>query len=382
MKVIALILSGGEGKRFDKNLPKQFFKINDKTILEICVQKFIESNLFDKIIVVTNKKFLQKTKLSLNNNTVKLVYGGKTRQQSVYNGLKSIKSMKPKYVVIHDSVRPFVTKDFLKRMILSLKQKDCVIPFLKIYDSIRKIDKQIYQNIDREKIKLIQTPQGFNFKKIYEAHKAFINKEYTDDSIIAYKNGCKINFIDGELLNIKITTKKDFNKIKRFYEENKKNNMVRVGNGFDVHKFTKGKFITLLGVKIPFNRSLEGHSDADVGIHSLVDAIFGAISKGDIGDHFPPSQKRWKNMNSEFFLKYAQKALDKDNQSINNLDITIICEKPKISLFKNRMKKNISKILKIDENIINIKATTTEKLGFLGREEGIACQSIVTISKK
>ena len=115
--------------------------------------------------------------------------------------------------------------------------------------------------------------------------------------------------------------------------------MVRVGNGFDVHKFTKGKFITLLGVKIPFNRSLEGHSDADVGIHSLVDAIFGAISKGDIGDHFPPSQKRWKNMNSEFFLKYAQKALDKDNQSINNLDITIICEKPKISLFKNRMKK-------------------------------------------
>ena len=208
MKVIALILSGGEGKRFDKNLPKQFFKINDKTILEICVQKFIESNLFDKIIVVTNKKFLQKTKLSLNNNTVKLVYGGKTRQQSVYNGLKSIKSMKPKYVVIHDSVRPFVTKDFLKRMILSLKQKDCVIPFLKIYDSIRKIDKQIYQNIDREKIKLIQTPQGFNFKKIYEAHKAFINKEYTDDSIIAYKNGCKINFIDGELLNIKITKKR------------------------------------------------------------------------------------------------------------------------------------------------------------------------------
>ena len=156
---------------------------------------------------------------------------------------------------------------------------------------------------------------------------------------------------------------------------------VKVGNGFDVHKLVNGKFLKLLGVKIPFNKTLEGHSDADVGIHALVDSILGALSKGDIGDYFPPSEKKWKNKDSKYFLKYSKKILDDEKYIINNIDITFICEKPKISSYKQKMKKVISSILGISENNINIKATTTEKLGFLGREEGIACQVLTTISK-
>ena len=164
--------------------------------------------------------------------------------------------------------------------------------------------------------------------------------------------------------------------------ESKPNNSVlKVGNGFDVHKLINGKFIKLLGIKIPFNKKLEGHSDADVGIHAIVDSILGALSKGDIGDYFPPSEEKWKNKDSKYFLKYSKKVLDDEKYIINNIDITLICEKPKISSYKKKMKKVIASILDIKENIINIKATTTEKLGFLGREEGIACQVLTTISK-
>jgi len=382
VKVIALIVSGGEGKRFDKYLPKQFFKINSKSILEQCVKKFVDSSLFYKIVVVCNNEFISESKKVLDKYNVSFVNGGKSRQESVYNGLKSIKKDSPSKVLIHDAVRPFFSTNLVNEIIKKLKTNDSVIPSLKIFDSIRLFKKREYKNLNRESIKLIQTPQGFDFKKIYDAHKRFKKEIYTDDSLLFYNNGNKIKIISGEIMNIKVTEKKEFQELKKFYE--KKNNDInfRIGNGFDVHKFRKGGKLKLLGVNLPFNKSLIGHSDADVGIHALVDAILGAISQGDIGEHFPPTDEKWKNKNSEFFLDYTKNLMEKNGFSINNIDITLICERPKISKHKEKMKVKISKILNIKKNNVNIKATTTEKLGFLGREEGIACQVSVLVLKK
>ena len=379
MKVIALIVSGGEGKRFDKNLPKQFFKIHNKSILEHCVKKFIDSNLFYKIVVVCNKDFIKKTKEILNNYELSFVKGGCNRQESVYNGLNFIKKDSPSKVMIHDAVRPFFSINLLKEIIKKLNKNDSAIPTLKIFDSVRLFEKKKYKNLNRENIKLIQTPQGFDFKKIFNAHKKFKNEINTDDSLLFYKNGNKIKTIEGEIMNIKVTEKRGFKDLKKIYEEEKNSIKLRIGNGFDVHKFKKGDKLRLLGVNLPFNKSLTGHSDADVGIHAIVDAILGAISKGDIGEHFPPTEKKWKNKNSEFFLKYTKDLMEKNGFSLNNIDITVICEKPKISIYKEKMKERIAKILEIKKTDINIKGTTTEKLGFLGREEGIACQVSVSV---
>ena len=381
MKVIALIVSGGEGKRFDKKLPKQFFKINDKSILENCVKKFVDSNLFYKVVVVCNKDFMNVSKKILSKYKLSYVKGGNTRQESVYNGLKSINKDFPNKVLIHDAVRPFFSKNLLFEMIKKLKSHDSVIPALNVFDSVRLFKKTEYKNLNRENIKMIQTPQAFDFRKIYNAHKKFKNENNTDDSLLFYKNGNKIKIITGEIMNFKVTEKKEFEELKKIYEEEKKNINLRIGNGFDVHKFKKGKKLKLLGVSLPFNKTLAGHSDADVGIHALVDAILGAISKGDIGEHFPPTEKKWKNKNSEFFLEYTKNLMKKNGFLVNNIDITIICEKPKISKYKQRMKEKIAKILEIKKDNVNIKGTTTEKLGFLGREEGIACQVSVSVFK-
>ncbi len=381
MKVIALIVSGGEGKRFDKNLPKQFFTINNKSILEQSVKKFVDSNLFDKIVVVCNKDFVQKSKKILNKYKISYVKGGNSRQESVFKGLKSIEKDFPQKVMIHDAVRPFFSINLLNTIINKLKQSDSVIPTLKIFDSARLFEKKKYQNLSRENIRLIQTPQGFDFKKIYAAHKNFKNEIYTDDSLLFHKNGNKIKAITGEIMNFKVTEKKGFEEYKKIFEDRKTNLNFRIGNGFDVHKFEKGSSLKLLGINLPFNKSLMGHSDADVGIHALVDAILGAISEGDIGEHFPPTEKKWKNKNSEFFLEYAKNLMKNNGFQLNNIDITVICEKPKISKYKKKMKEKIAKILEIEKDNVNIKGTTTEKLGFLGREEGIACQVSVSVLK-
>mgnify|MGYP001329412445 CR=1 FL=1 len=380
-KNIALIVSGGEGKRFDKNKPKQFFKINEKTILEITVKKFVDSKLFDKITIVCSKAYLNDTKKILKKENVLITLGGETRQDSVFNGLKFCKKYNPNKILIHDVVRPFFSVRLLNDVLKKIDKKICVIPALKIFDSVREVKRNNYNDLNRNNLKLIQTPQGFNYDEILNAHKKFEKLNITDDSLLAYKNGCKIKIVDGEYFNYKITEKNDLLENKLIINRNM-NDTTRTGSGFDVHKFTKGDFLILCGIKIPFNKSLEGHSDADVGFHSLVDAILGSIGKGDIGEHFPPSQKKWKDKNSLFFLEYAVKLLDKEKFKINNLDLTIICEKPKMTNYKEKMKRKISEVLNIELNKINIKATTTEKLGFLGREEGIACQANVTVSMK
>ncbi len=378
---LAIILSGGLGKRFNNKKPKQFFKINNLTIIEKSVNKFVESRLFDKIIIVSHDKFIKDTKLLFKNKQISIIKGGKTRQESVFNGLKEAKKKNPKYIFIHDSVRPFFSLNLLNSIFINLKKNICVIPTLDVYDSVRYLKKKDYQDVSRENLKLIQTPQGFCFNSIYEAHKNIKGSIYTDDSMVLYDFKNKIKLIKGEKSNFKITTKEDFELGKLLSKGLNYMNEIRVGTGFDVHRFKKGKFLKLFGIKIPFDKSLEGHSDADVGFHSIVDAVLGGLCLGDIGNHFPPTDKKWKDKASVFFMKYARDLLIKEKFKINNLDITLICENPRVSVYKSSFIKSVSEALNIDIKRVNIKGTTTEKLGFLGREEGIACQVSVTLSK-
>ena len=378
---LAIILSGGTGKRFDLSKPKQFYKLNKKTIIETTVEKFVNSNLFNYIIVVSHKDFFKFTKNLFNNTNIKVILGGENRQKSVFNGLSAAKSLDPKYVLIHDAVRPFFSMNLLKRVLKNLEGEISVIPSIKVYDSVRYFKNKKYSNVFRESLKLIQTPQGFCFNSIYEAHKKNKESIHTDDSMILYELKNKIKLIKGEKINFKITTKEDYKIGKLIVKENNNVSDIRVGTGFDVHKFKKGKKLKLFGITIPFNKSLDGHSDADVGFHSIVDAILGGLCLGDIGNHFPPTDNKWKNKQSIFFMTHVKKLLKNEKFQINNLDVTLICEKPKVSQYQKRFIKSVAQALDIDCSKINIKGTTTEKLGFLGREEGIACQVSVTLSK-
>ena len=378
---LAIILSGGAGTRFDISKPKQFYKLNKKTIVETTVEKFVNSNFFNHIIVVSHKDFFKFTKSLFNNKNIKVILGGENRQKSVFNGLSAAKSLNPKYVLIHDAVRPFFSMNLLQRVLKNLEGEISVVPSINVYDSVRYFKNKKYSNVFRDNLKLIQTPQGFCFKSIYEAHKKNKESIHTDDSMILYELKNKIRLIKGEKINFKITTKEDYNIGKLIVKEKDNMSDIRVGTGFDVHKFKKGKKLKLFGITIPFDKSLDGHSDADVGFHSIVDAILGGLCLGDIGNHFPPTDNKWKNKQSIFFMTYVKKLLKNEKFKVNNLDVTLICEKPKVSQYQKRFIESVAEALDIDCRKINIKGTTTEKLGFLGREEGIACQVSVTLSK-
>ena len=378
---IAIILSGGTGSRFKSKVAKQFFKIDENTIIEMSVYKFINSNKFNKVIIVSHKSYIKKTKkLFHKNKTIVVIEGGTSRQSSVFNGLKIAKKFNAKYIFIHDAVRPFFSEELIDSILDKLSENDGVIPAINIYDSIREVKRSSYINVSRKNLKVIQTPQGFRFSSIFNAHKIKKNLEYTDDSMILYESIKKIEIIDGQNFNFKITTKNDLEFGKIFIKGKKKMNNIRVGTGFDVHKFKEGKYLILFGIKIPFNKSLDGHSDADVGFHAIVDSILGALCLGDIGNHFPPTNDKWRNKPSIYFMKFAEKLLLKNHYKINNLDITLICEEPRVSKYQTLFIGSISKALKIEKDIINVKGTTTEKLGFIGRKEGIACQVSVTLS--
>ena len=379
-KNIALVLlCGGIGKRFSKTLPKQFHKINNLTILELNLKTFISFSIFSYITIVSSKKYILKTrqicrKFFSNGLTINIIEGGNTRQLSSKKGCKDLEKYSPKKILIHDVARPFVNKDLVTRLIKNTKKDSGCIPVLKINDTIKDIKNGVINSVKRDNLYVIQTPQCFNFEVIYNAHMNATINNYTDDSSLASDYGAKITTTEGLKENIKITTMEDL-------ENSKINNNIVVGSGFDVHEFTKGKSLTLCGIQIPFSKKLKGHSDADVGIHTIVDAILGALSLGDIGDHFPPTDSKWKNANSLIFLEKCYSLIKKLNSQIIHIDLTFICEEPKLTKHKLKMKKKIAEILKIDTDKINIKATTTETLGFLVRKEGIAAQATVTLKK-
>ncbi len=374
MKNALVILAGGKGKRFAQKTPKQFYNIGNTNIMDLLLSN-IDSKLFDILVISIDKKYRNKylNHSIFQKNKILFSDPGMNRKKSSYNALIKLKKFKIKNVLIHDAARPFCSNNLIKRIINKLKKNNNVIPFVEYND--RQISKVNKKDI---KVLNIQTPQGFHYNVILDAHRKLRNEIFSDDSGLLQKLNIKINFIKGEKTNLKITYPEDLKFIPLI-----KKTIFKSGIGYDIHQFDKKnkKGLKLCGVKIPFTK-LKGHSDADVGLHAICDSIFGALSMRDIGYHFPNNDKKFKNIDSSKFIYYCREKLNEKGFYIINIDINIIAEKPNISKYVLSMKKRISKLLKIPEKIISIKATTNEKIGFIGNGDGIAAESIVQISNE
>ena len=382
----AIILAAGSGNRYDKHHLKQLQFIDDKTVLYHSVKNFIDKKI-DLVFVVVNKNHLIDAKNALKDIKIdKFIIGGKTRQESVFNALLKLKKYKPNKVLIHDSARPNITKLIINKVIKYLNKYEAVIPVLKINDAVKKINssKFLTEDINKDELVLAQTPQGFLFKNILKNHidNNLINAN--DDTALFNKFESKVYTFIGDYQNIKITTKTDLNTIKSIMKKNI-NYIPVTGLGIDIHKFdskvSKNSYILLGSAKIKYKKSLIGHSDADVLIHALVDSILGTIAEADIGNKFPNTEKKWKNANSIVFLDYALQKIKENNCKLIHTDITIICEQPKIDPHRKKIQNKLVKLLSLSDKDISVKATTTEKLGYLGRSEGIMVQCVTTILK-
>ena len=364
-----IILAGGESKRFNSKTPKPYLQYKGKPLLLHSIDKAKKYRKFSKIVVVINKRhktYIEKLKIK----NVKIIIGGNTRAESAYKGLNCIRNDNVKSVMIHDAARPDFSIKLLDRLSKNLKLNDCVVPAIQTPDSIKQKSLNIVSNLKRENIYLIQTPQAFNYKKLYTLQN---NKGYeaTDDSSLFVKAGKKIKIIKGELNNKKITINSDI----------EVDNLIKYGLGFDVHRLVPNKKLYLGGIKIPYSLGTLGHSDGDPVLHAVTDAILGACSKGDIGERFSDNNRKFKNIRSTILLSKVIEETESYGYLINNLDINIITQKPKIQKYKKQILNCIAKICNISPTQINIKGKTTEKLGVIGKEKAIACEVIASVIK-
>jgi 2-C-methyl-D-erythritol 4-phosphate cytidylyltransferase/2-C-methyl-D-erythritol 2,4-cyclodiphosphate synthase len=361
-----IILASGQSKRFNSSKPKQFIKYKNKALFEHSLDKALKSKLFKKIIIVTNDKKQIKKKYS---KDVLIIKGGKERSDSSLIGLKFIKKYKPNNVLIHDAARPNFTIKLLKNLINSLKKNKASIPVISSKDSIKyKVKNQLF-NLNRKNSYLTQTPQAFKFKDVYDLSIKQKSK-IQDEATLFIENNLKLNFIKGEILNNKITFKEDLISSKTYF-----------GIGFDIHRLVKNKKLYLGGIKIPYHSGLKGHSDGDVILHAIIDALLGAMRKKDIGTFFPDNKNKFKNIRSPKMLKPIIEILNNNNFYINNLDINLICEQPKVSKYRAKIINSLSNLLNLDKDLINLKGKTVEKLGLIGNEKAIACETIISLTQ-
>ena len=361
-----VILAAGKSKRFHKKMPKQFYNYKNKEIIDHSIDKSLNSKLFKKVIIVSNN--LNHFKKKKCPKSVSIIKGGKERSDSSLKALKYLKKYNPKNVFIHDAARPDFSIKLLKNITKYLKRNKAVVPVIKSKDSIKyKYQNQIF-NLNRNNSLLTQTPQAFRFKELYSF--AIKQKDkITDEASLFINNNCRVKFIAGENQNNKITYIDDIRVSKTYF-----------GIGFDIHRLVKNKKLYLGGVNIPFHSGLEGHSDGDVILHGIIDAVLGASRKKDIGTYFP-NTKKFKNIRSPKMLKPIIDNLNKSNLIINNLDINLICEEPKVSKYREKIISSISNLMNLNKDLINLKGKTVEKLGLIGKEKAIACEVIVSITK-
>ena len=377
---VALIMSAGRGHRLGDETPKQYLRLGGTTILYKSIVAFLAHEHVDAVRVVIHpddEKLYRKAIEDL--EILSPVFGGAERQDSVRLGLQSLQEWDPDRVLIHDAARPRLSRDVITAVLAEVHPGQGALPGLAMTDTVKSVTGQgfVKETLERSKIWCVQTPQGFMFADILPAHLTASSQSLPDDAAVAETNGLKIRIVPGDLENIKITHPGDIARLNA--QDGSLMSGVRVGSGFDVHRFGNGNTVTLCGVDIPFHRSLEGHSDADVGYHALTDALLGAAGKDDIGTYFPPSDAKWKDASSDIFLKHAGELVGSIGAKIENVDLTIICEAPRIGPHRDAMRARVAKCLSIDPSRVNIKGTTTEKLGFLGRQEGIAAQAMATI---
>ena len=381
MTVAALILAGGRGTRAGGGIPKQYREIDGISVLRRAIDCFVDCpavNLIRVVIHADDQALYRAATAGL--DILPPVIGGTERHLSAVNGLESLSDFETDIVLIHDAARPFADRGMIERIIAALADAAGAIPALPVSDTLKRVastDDLIEETVDRAGLWRAQTPQGFRFKAILKAHGQRDSDLPTDDAAVMEEAGMVVCVVDGEERNIKVTTEADFERAEQILPKHQM--QTRVGTGFDVHKLGPGDGVTLCGIMVPCDMSLIGHSDADVALHALTDALLGAIGCGDIGLHFPPSNPKWKGAASHIFVEAAAANIREAGGSIINVDVTIIGERPKIGPHRDEMRMKVAEFLDIPLDRVNIKATTTERLGFTGRGEGLAAQAIASV---
>jgi 2-C-methyl-D-erythritol 4-phosphate cytidylyltransferase/2-C-methyl-D-erythritol 2,4-cyclodiphosphate synthase len=376
----ALIVAAGRGERAGNGAPKQYREVAGRPLLRWSVDLFLGHEAIDAVQIVISPDQGAAYDVATRGLSLPLpVFGGAERRNSVRNGLEALSRQSPTYVLIHDAARPLATPALVDRVIGALRDgAEAAVPMIEVADTLkRRTGAGHWQTLPRDSLRRAQTPQGFRFDKILAGHQTHSNADVTDDMAIAELAGMRIAAVDGEESNLKVTKPEDFVIAERLLAAGSAE--TRIGMGFDAHRFVAGDHVWLCGVKIAHVQSLEGHSDADAGLHALTDAILGAIGAGDIGQHFPPTDERWRGAPSSSFLAHAASLVRDAGATIVHCDITLICEAPKIGPHRDAMRKRIAEILALDMGRVSVKATTTEGMGFVGREEGLAAQAIATV---
>jgi len=382
-QVAAVVVAAGQGLRAGGEIPKQFRRIAGETLLERALSAFAEAPdvTFVQPVIRPDDVDLVR-RLTSGMNVLEPVAGGATRQASVRAGLEALVACTPDIVLVHDAARPFASASLITRAIAAAEKTGAAIPALPVTDTVKRIDSTgtIEATLDRNSIRLVQTPQAFAFPALFDAHRRALAQgwnDFTDDAALAEWAGIKVSVFAGEPGNIKFTTPEDFARAEAIQSAGLGD--VRTGSGLDVHAFGPGDHVTLGGIRIPHVQALTGHSDADVALHALTDAILGALADGDIGAHFPPSDPQWRGASSDRFLTFAVERVRARGGRIAHLDLTIVCEAPRIGEHRDRMRANIANLASIGIERVGVKATTSEKLGFTGRGEGIAAYATATI---
>lgn len=376
---VALIVACGRGQRFGAELPKQYQPLAGRPVLRHTLERFSRHPRVDAVRAVIHPDdlpFYEDAAEGLGALTP--VGGGATRQESVRLGLESLEGAAPDRVLIHDGVRPLVDAALIDRVLGALDDQPAVLPALPVADTIKRVkDARVLDTVDRTGLFRAQTPQGFHFGPILDAHRRFAGAAMTDDTALAAAAGLPVTVVEGDEANLKITDRADLARAARALSVTLR---PRTGFGFDVHRLVPGDGVLLLGVQVPARFRLSGHSDADVGLHALTDAILGTIAAGDIGTHFPPSDERWAGADSALFLRHARELVEAAGGWIEHVDVTLICERPKIGPHRPAMIARVAELLGLDAGRVSVKATTTERLGFTGRGEGIAAQAAATVA--
>lgn len=384
MEFAAIVVAGGDGSRVGGDLPKQFRVVAGQSVLGRSLGLFTDHHAIGAVQPVIRHEDVARY-AAISNGLPKClpaVPGGKTRQASVLAGLESLLRTAPRFVLVHDAARPFTGGVLIDRAITAVREHGAAIPAIAVSDTIKRVDTagKILANVDRTELRAVQTPQAFAYEKLLQAHRraaAEGRNDFTDDAALMEWAGVPVATFEGDVGNVKLTTSEDFDRAEALLAHRLGD--IRTGTGYDVHAFTDGDHVTLGGVRIPHPKTLSGHSDADVLLHAITDAILGALADGDIGHHFPPSDSKWRGADLSVFLTFAAGRVRARGGMIGHIDATLICEAPKIGPHRDAMRARIAEICGIEIGRVGVQATTNEGLGFLGRGEGIAAMASATI---
>ena len=376
----AIIVAAGRGARLGAEIPKQYLPLAGQAVLRhaaAAIAQHPDVGPVRAVIRPQDQHLYEEAVQGL--DLLDPVAGGATRQESVRLGLESLTAQEPDNVLIHDAARPFPDEALLGRVLDALADAPGAVAALPVADTLKRAEGgRISATLERSGLWRAQTPQGFRFRAILDAHRGVAGQDdFSDDAAVAERAGLSVALVEGDEDNLKITTAGDLARAERILRA--RQGETRVGTGYDVHRLGPGSGLTLCGVHVPFEKALHGHSDADVALHALTDALLGAVAAGDIGEHFPPGDPQWAGAASETFVRAAMAEIAKRGGSLVHADVTIICEAPKIGPHRAAMTRKLAQMLELEANCVSVKATTTEGLGLTGRGEGIAAQAIATV---